>query len=58
MIQRPIARTPELRRRACNEHPNAFTTDAADTLRTSITLVQRPGTLTVSAVDLDIFIMI
>lgn len=48
-----IPRTSERNRRTRNEHVDAVSTDAADALRTCITLVQCPRALAICAENLD-----
>lgn len=44
---------PEHVGRAGEEHPDAVATDTADAFGTGVAVVQRPGALAASAVDVD-----
>jgi hypothetical protein len=56
IVQRTITRTAEGGWGTGDEHGDAFATHAANTLRTSVALIQRPGPLAVCAINLDIII--
>lgn len=55
-VHSTITRASELSRRTRDEHANTFTTDTTDAFRTGVALIQCPGTLTIGAVDLNLFV--